>query len=62
MANPKKILNKEKIKNYISAGYSLDNIFNNLCLQFDDMESYQLFQDFQKGCSDLEISKKYFDN
>ena len=62
MANPKKILNKEKIKNYISAGYSLDNIFNNLCLQFDDMESYQLFQDFQKGCSDFEISKKYFDN
>jgi hypothetical protein len=61
MSSPKKILDKEKIKNYLSAGYPLKSIFNNLCLQFDDMESFQIFKDFESGATENQIIKKFFD-
>ena len=61
MGSPKKVLDKEKIKNYLSVGYSLKSIFNNLCLQFDDMESLQIFKEFESGSTENQIIKKFFD-
>lgn len=61
MGSPKKVLDKEKIKNYLSAGHSLKSIFNNLCLQFDDMESLQIFKEFESGSTENQIMKKFFD-
>jgi len=61
MNSPKKVLDKEKIKNYLSAGYSLKSIFNNLCLQFDDIESLQIFKEFKSGSTENQIIKKFFD-
>jgi len=61
MGSPKKVLDKEKIKNYLLAGYSLKSIFNNLCLQFDDIESLQIFKEFESGSTENQIIKKFFD-
>lgn len=61
MGSPKKVLDKEKIKNYLSAGHSLKSIFNNLCLQFDDMESLQIFKEFESGSTENQIIEKFFD-
>jgi len=62
MGDSKKILNKNKIKNYLSAGYSLKSIFNSLCFQFDDIESLEILRDFESGYTEKQIIKKFFDN